>query len=121
MTLHKALGKILASLKYSTCLRRAYYGNVFGTLVVAEIIIYSLYQRIFRANNNHVNIILDTELLKSLKIISFDSHILSHSSRSGIARSYEQLLTLVALYYLPCKGVLTAAASQQKNFHLYNV
>ena len=46
------------------------------------------------------------------EIISFQRHILTHISRSGITRCDKQFLNFRALCYLPSQGVLSAATTK---------
>ena len=117
MALHKALGKILGAFKHGASLRRSNHGDVLQKVVVLEIVVNALHQRIFWTDHNHVDLVVEDKLGNAVEIVGLDVHIFAHLHRSSITRSNEELADFRALGYFPCQGVFTAAATKKKNFH----
>ena len=81
--------------------------------VVLQVVVDALDQRHLGANHHHVDGFLYTERFDGLKVVSLHFYVLSAFTRSCIARSDIQLLTLFTLSNLPGQCVLTTATAQQ--------
>ena len=110
---HKLLGKILGALKLGTGFGGADDRYSAQRLVVAEEVVDALDQRIFGADNNHINALCQNEVLNALEIIGFKSHVDSSASLcAGISRSYKKSLDARRLQDFPCQSMLTSTAAQ---------
>ena len=112
MTLHETLGKVLAALHLGCILGRAYYGNGCESLVCLKVVIDTVYQRILRAYNNHVNLLVQDKSLDGVKIVGLDGYVLTYVCGTGVARCDVKLVKLWALGNLPGQSMLTASASK---------
>ena len=113
MALHESLGKIFRPFEHSTRLRRADDSHMTGAGIGFQLVADTFHQRVFRSHHYHVNVFSGHEVLHRLKVGSIERHILAHFGRAGIARRHKKFLNSLTLSYLPCQGVLTAAAAQE--------
>ena len=102
VTLHETLSEILRALEHGTSLRRTYHRHVFGARVVLQVVVDTLYQRVFRTYHHHVDALLCHELLDGLEIIGLHGDVLAAVRGARVARGDIQFLTLVALSDFPC-------------------
>ena len=113
MTLHKGFGKILRPLQHCSGLGRPDDRNTAQMLIVLKVVVNTLDQRIFRAHDNHTNLMVDYKTTDGVKIIGFDGHILPHLGRTGIAGSNVEMFDFGTLCNFPGQCVFAAARSEE--------
>ena len=95
MTLHERLREVFRAFEHSTSFRRAYDGNVLGTLILLQVIVDALYQRVFGTDDHHLDAVLDDECLHSLKVIGLHGYVFTNVACPGITWGNIQFLTLL--------------------------
>ena len=111
VALHEALGEVLGTFEYGTCLGGSDHGHVLRTLVGLEFVVDALYQRVFRTYHHHVDALFGDELLDGLEVVGLHGDILAAVACARIAWGDIQFVTFLTLSDFPCEGVLTAAAA----------
>ena len=111
MTLHESFCKILASLEHCTRLRRTNNWYRRCAFIVLEVIVYTFYERIFRAYDHHIYAFLYAECLQRFEIVCLYGYVFACICRSGVTRSDVKFITFAALSNLPCKGVFPSSTS----------
>src|SRR5690606_21715050 len=84
---------------------------------IEEIIVDTLYQRLFRADKHHVNGMLEHEVRDPVEIRHLEWNILAVAARARITWSDIQLGDLGALGYLPGERTFPAACANDKDIH----
>ena len=82
-----------------------------------EIIVDSLHQWIFGANNDHVYMLLHDEVCKGIKICGSDVHVFAYTGRASVAWCNEKLLNFRTLGDFPGKCVFATARTKEKDLH----
>ena len=111
VALHECLGEILGPLQYRTSFRGTDDRDVLGAHVSLHIIVDTLYQWVFRTDNHHVDLLVDTELFHCLKVIRLHGNILTAVAGSRITWGNKQLLTFLTLSNFPGEGMLTSTTT----------
>ena len=111
MAFHERLGKVFGAFQYRTCLGRADNRNTGRTLIFLKDIVDTLYQRIFGADDNHVDLFLNGKILEVVEVVYCDCDILTDCFRTGITWCDKEFATLCTLCNLPCQGVFTTATA----------
>ena len=88
MAKHEFFCEVFASLQNSSCLSGADNHQAGQTFVVFEIIPYTGNQRIFRSDNNHIDIFFGNEAGDGFKICRFYGNIFCNFTCSCISRGY---------------------------------
>ena len=87
VALHKGLGEVLGAFEYGTSLGRTDDGNILRTLVLLQVIIDTLYQRVFGTDDHHINLVVDDKLLDGLEIVGLHGHVFAAIAGTGISWS----------------------------------
>ena len=111
VALHKRLGKILRAFQHGTGLRGPDNRHMLRALVSLQVVVDALYQRVFRTNDHHVDILSYHELLDDLEVVSLHGDIDATICRTRIAWGNIQFLTFLTLSNLPSQCVLTSATA----------
>ena len=113
MTFHKAFGKILAPLKAGTRSRRTYHLDMSSAGVSTKSICYSMYKRILRSYNKHIDGIVYGKILEFLRFSYANGYILATITGPSIAGSDEKFVTKCALCNFPGQCMFATARTQQ--------
>ena len=82
-------------------------------LVSLQVVVDTFYQRVFRTNDHHVDILSYHELLDDLEVVSLHGNVDATIGCTRIAWGDVQFLTFLTLSNLPSQCVLTSATAQQ--------
>ena len=80
--------------------------------IVAEEVIDAFHQRVFRAYDDHIDLVLQHKVLDAVEVIGLQGHVLAHLTGAGVAGSDIEFLNLGRLCDFPCEGVLAAATAE---------
>ena len=92
---HESLGKVLRAFQHGTSLRGTDDGDVLRALVLLQVVVDTLHQRVFRTYYHHVDAFFHYECLDGLEVVSLHGHILSTIAGASVAWSNIELLTLL--------------------------
>ena len=101
MTLHEALGKILASLQYGTCFAGTDNRNFLQFGVVLEVVIDTLHQWVLGTYHYHLNTVSQHKDLNSIEVVSLYVYVLANCCCTGIPRGNIQFPAFLTLSNLP--------------------
>ena len=105
---HEILGEILTPFEPRPDRRRADHGDVADLMVFLEKIVNPFYQRFFRADDDHVDVVRQHELFDGREIDRIDVHVRPAYGGACVPRSDIQPRQPLALSDFPCKGMFTA-------------
>ena len=111
MAHHEALGEILAAFEGRTLLRRADDEDGVGL----EIVIYACYQRVFVADDNHVDGVIGDKAAYCFEIERREVDIGAVGTCAAVAGSDEKRGSARALGNFPGESGLSAARAEKKD------
>ena len=114
---HELLREIFAAFELGAGLTGSNHQDVFQSRVAFEIVANTFHQRYFGTNDDEVDLFIDTQLTKFLKVIDRNGNVGSDGCRTGIARSNEEVGTEGALTNFETQCVLSTAGTDYKNIH----
>ena len=95
VALHESLGKVLGAFEYGTGFRRAYDGDIRCALVLLQIVVDALHQRVFWADDHHIDAFLNNKLLDGFEVVGLHGHVFAAVAGAGVTWSDIQFLTLL--------------------------
>ena len=101
VTHHESFGKLLAAFQAGAFLRRAYNRYVFQLLARYEVVVYSFYQWVFGAHNDHIDMFFHCKFPDGIEVGRRYRHVRTYGCGSGISRCDIEFVGFWTLLYLP--------------------
>ena len=117
VALHKRLGEVFRAFQHGTGFRRTDNGDVSQGGTRREIVVDALDQRVFRTDNDHVDVLLEHKTLNAFEVVGAQSDVGAHLRRAGITGGDKKLLDFGTLSDFPSQCVFATAGSKQKKVH----
>ena len=106
--LHEEFGECLTAFKLCAMFVRAYDFLFFQQRVCLEEIDDAVNERLFRSNDDHLNVIIKHRLLHCVKISYVDRDINTYRGGACVTRGDKDLRHHFTLSYFPCESMFAA-------------